>query len=45
MSVSIYVYFDTIWSNEILLVDFGILVRAINKSGNAKETSTVPPRN
>ena len=40
VSVSIYVYFDTIWSYEILLFDFGILLRAINKSGNAKETST-----
>ena len=42
--VSIYVYFENIGSYEIL-VDFGILARAINKSGNAKETSTVPPRN
>ena len=43
--MSINVYFDTIWSYEILLADFGILARAINRRGDAKETSTVPPRN
>ena len=42
---SLSLYINTIWSYEILLVDFGILVRAINKRGDAKETSTVPPRN
>ena len=34
--VSIYVYFENIGSYEILLIDFGILARAINKRGECK---------
>ena len=33
---SLSLYINTIWSYEILLVDFGILARAINKSGKQR---------